>query len=417
MDKTESKQSSSQAMKAAACPILEDLAKENRASEGISNVIILRQLSDDGRFERTISALPGEVTVLMSDESGILEPFYCALTGKQSNVAVTMRLGNRDLEKSEIHVVGSADYLFSKSSVADVLSLAGIFSSQHLQVLSSLGLDSEINNYVYNLSPSASRRLAILSSFYVRSRVLLFDKPFLGVEPSWVSTIAKFISSQTELGKRIVFVTGLENLPSFWKNNSLVHVETSDGRLRKSGTWIEAETREHVLQIRTMLQKNVDGSEEDSLIITRPQILPRSKSISTGSVQSEQILNPVVASQSASSSLSKVAIDLAASPEKQEKTEEDRQQKLHTRALSGKLTKVSGLHRIQRTSFFRLFREVKELFMSSIHPSIFGDSTLMANRHAQFRKRMEIQRFFVLFVLLLLLISSIVLILIVQRNS
>ncbi len=104
-----------------------------------------------------------------------------------------MRLGVRELHASEVHVVGSSEYLWREKTVERVLAASGMPTGLFADVLTRIDLSEQAGAAPQDLGKDQRRRLAIVCSFFKKAQVLFYDKPFADLSNPWISDLAEMM--------------------------------------------------------------------------------------------------------------------------------------------------------------------------------------------------------------------------------
>ena len=373
-----------------------DLQGRAQREDQHNQFVLLRQLSEDGNFVRTVRCLPGQITVLFAEGQESLELFRKALLGEKHEGRVILRYGSHDLHHSEVNVATNMPYIWSSKSVADILRAAGISEQFFQDLLNLIGLGSSLNSSPQDLDASSLRRLAILCSFFSRTRLLYYDRPFLNLDSRWTSVLAGLMLQAVEVGRRIVVVTGMKKLPAAWKGNKVVLVE---GRK-------DAAEQEDDLAALISRTRSVDDVR--SYIVTRPQFIYPPVGTTPETLQAEAIRNPNLAALvNQEEPLEALAVSngvsQAAPPEVPKRVPTGMR-----RTASGRLTRVSGVYKMKRSPLLTKIRKLKQYFTESSRPDNSSKSLYIAIKVAETRKGFQLQQVLFLlitFVLLLMVIK------------
>ena len=265
---------------------------QRRSSD--NDLVLLRQLASDGSFVRTVKCAPGHITVITQDKAGRLASFRRALLGEASDTPVLMRCGSRALHQSELNVVGRADHLWAQPSVAAVLEMAGAPATFISRFLSQIGLGDRLNDSPTSLRPSEVRRLQIASSFFMKSRVLVYDHLLDGLEPQWVDVVAKLMLDAAEASQRVFVVTGVKNIPAQWRMEPLVHLVTAEEELPNNEKPAPFDANSYSDRIRSLMHDSRAEEAPQAVITTRPQMIYPPRNFREDSLKAEAIWNPFV---------------------------------------------------------------------------------------------------------------------------
>jgi branched-chain amino acid transport system ATP-binding protein len=75
-----------------------------------------------------------------------------------------------------------------------------------IEILNSIGLGGEIDNYAQNLPYGAQRRLEIARAIATEAKILLLDEPAAGMNPQETEDLLEFIRSLREIGYTILLI-------------------------------------------------------------------------------------------------------------------------------------------------------------------------------------------------------------------
>ncbi len=359
--------------------------------------VIIRQSSADGRFVRTVKCLPGSITVLAADHPALIQPFRNALLGTDQNEPVTVRTGSRILHPSEVYAVENGYVLWSKGTLADVVRGAGAAAGKERELLELAGLDYALEMPPAELPPGALRRLLILTSFFARSRVLYFDRPFLGVEERWAGALAALLADGIEHCANIAVVTGVKPIPREWLDDKRVHIERIDFELPESFARSEKE-------IRDLFTLNVDSANPPSFV-TRPQLIHRKRRTVEVMLQAEVIHNPNIDTFAPETSRSRT--EAGAINESAEIPAARRDGSMVRRSPSGKLTKVTGIKRMKHSSVGMALREWRERLDALFKPDAALAAMPKEAQLAEGRRRVELRLFLYIIIGLALILLAI----------
>ncbi len=325
-------------------------AAADRALSDQSEVLSLREMSEEGRFVRRVKARPGDVTVLSSNKASDLQPFRAALLGMDSMVPICAKIGMRDLHLSEIHTVEASRYIRNKHTVADVMRSAGVSDCSIPAVLQLLGLAHILKAPPGQLSASELRRLALACSAFVRYRVVYCEHPFTSLDNGFLPLAAEFLLEAAQLGGRIVVLSGLSEIPDMWKNHPRVHIEDIS---------LEPEDRKHrrISDIKN-LYASYNDPQKPASIITRPQAIYFKRRVTEVALQSEVIPNismKVADGEPQENSFAQATVG-AAPEDGEEAGSKNSLSPLRKRGL----TRVTGITRLKYNPWVSAFRRAKE---------------------------------------------------------
>jgi len=333
--------------------------------------VVLRELSSGGEFARTVKCLPGTITIIpFGREADAFASFRDLLIGKRiANIAI--RCGTHDLHPSEVHVVSNLDVLAPGMTVEGVLDGAGATPGERRQALMAVGLEGRSEELTQDLSQGALRRLSAVRALFSRSRVVVFDNPFQDIESEWFPAVAGLLLSAAATGSQIVIVTGLARVPRVWKASPLVVIAGLEIGARQGDTYIVEETIGYLTKIRQLIGRNHSAEEDEGYIMTYPQrIFKRRRSSSDGALMAEAIRNPhsqplddaIEASNTNGwSKHTQSAVKSLAAGEEPAESVLTKGPAQPTKKRNGRLTKVTGAHRIKHTRWYFIARNARQL--------------------------------------------------------
>lgn len=281
----------------------------NKRLEMPVEVITLKQLTKGSGFGRSILCSSGQITLIDDAESPRAESFRQAVLGRAGNGLISIRVGPDELRRSEMYVVGSNDFTWEAKTVFDCLSKAGIPSSAISELLAKVGLAQRSSVAPKNLEPLELRKVGILQSLYSKSRLTVYDKPFLGMDEKSRETLASLIYERALKPDKVILVLGESILPSVWQEKSEVRMVQPEKQKAPDELGVLDTTNENtkLAQLVKKLSANsapslnaninigrsalVEKGEE--FFVTRPQMIfdsARGKNSST--LRSEVINNP-----------------------------------------------------------------------------------------------------------------------------
>ncbi len=254
--------------------------------------VIIRRVSEGENYGLTLECWPGKITVLPGAIDGEAEGLVDSLLSKGERL-FRLSAGPEQLHCSEIHIVGISGYRWHEPTVEGVLRNLGI-DEQHIRgLLGQVGLGDSLLISPSQLTKCESRRLMILSSFFMKARILLYDRPFFGMDAEWVESIAHFMLESAESSGRPSLVSGLECVPEIWWENPLVNV--LDSKLKRRGAFLPIPVKRSMPPEVSVKAYVLSASDEHGhFIITKPQMIhrPTTRASSPTKVKSEVIPNP-----------------------------------------------------------------------------------------------------------------------------
>lgn len=225
-------------------------------------ILTVRELS--GSFQRIATCPPGTINVFPHD------PFR--------STSLDLRFGTKVLHQSECYPTDRVQSSWLNQTVVEVLQNGGTPPAELALVLRQTNLFSHADSRAADLPEGLARTLVATSATYCRARIIVLDRPFLGMDGEQIERVAQLLLERVERSRQIVLVTRQRKCPGSWRRSASVRVE---GR-------------------RSSLAEKVRKSEKDSLrvqlaehfIVTCPQVLKRVPTPSA--VKSETILNSTI---------------------------------------------------------------------------------------------------------------------------
>ena len=283
-----------------------------RRLESPIEIVTLKQLTKGSGFGRAIQCVPGEVTVIHDATSNRAESFREAVLGKGSSSLVSVRVGVEELRRSEMYVVGANDFVWEAKTVFDALSRSGIPSASIAQLLEQVGLGHCSLLSPKSLEPNDLKKLSLVQSLYAKARLLVYDRPFSGIDAVSMNLIASLMLQMAVERRRVLLVLGEKELPSSWQNQSNVKIVVPERQKGNEELGMLDTTSENAKL--AQLVKNLSGNtsqqnglasatigrsavpqKPDDFLITRPQmIFEASRGKPVEFLRSETINNPHV---------------------------------------------------------------------------------------------------------------------------
>ena len=80
-------------------------------------------------------------------------------------------------------------------------------NEQAIQLLSSLGLENKVNNYLYQLSGGEQQRVAIARALILNPKILCFDEPTSALDPALTGEVVKVINELKKQNHTMIIIT------------------------------------------------------------------------------------------------------------------------------------------------------------------------------------------------------------------
>ena len=256
--------------------------------------LVLRELSSRGRFVRSITCHPGEVAVLASSENGEFDGLKEALLGQRKNL-LDMRLGEDELHPSEVYEVDIANYSWKQPTISAILQTAGAPPAIIPELLRELGLAQAARLPAEQLDKCEMRRLCLACSFFAKSTILLYDRPFSVLTAEWREKMALFLVESIRASQRISLVFIDDAIPELWKDYPDVQIVGSKSKKKKELTRTSSRpSSDEQTNIGKLLDIGMRSSTGHGAIITRPQRVrkPTPRISFPKAMQAEAIPNP-----------------------------------------------------------------------------------------------------------------------------
>ena len=279
----------------------------SRRLETPIEIVTLKQLTKGSGFGRIVSCVPGKITVIQDSSSPRSESFREALIGKMQSGSMSVRVAGEDLRRSEMFVVGANDFVWQAKSVSQALRQAGVPERQIGGVLDQVGLSANAGSAPTSLSPADLKKLSILHSLFARARLVVYDKPFTGLDTVSTQVLAVMMLNAATQNKRVFLVLGEDVIPNVWNGHSAVKLVSPEKQRAREELGVLSSSDEN--ERLAALVRNLSGkdatavavgvgraaiaSQEPTGIVTRPQmIFDASRGKHQEVLRSETINNP-----------------------------------------------------------------------------------------------------------------------------
>ncbi len=348
----------------------------SKRREEPADLITLKQLTRGSGFGRSVQCVPGYVTVV-KDDSPRAESFREALLTKSHSPIVSARVGLEELRRSEMYVVGANDFAWETKTVSEALKRAGAPERQIGSMLFRAGLGSVAGAVPKSLGGSDLKKLSILLSLHARARMLIYDRPFMGLDANSANELAKMMVERASRSKNVMLVLGENELPLAWKeDHGVMIVAPAHTKGKEEITLPTSKDAQRLVnlvrnlsqtpppQTTATLGRSAIPAQTRGDIITRPQMIFEATRAKNPSVMnSELINNPNIPQDILDIQLARKSRGTSSTNELTEVARDSRNKPTSkaARTASGRLTEVTWRSRYRR---FRSSTKVRMLVKS-----------------------------------------------------
>ena len=202
--------------------------------------LIVTQRKDNNQDAIQLNFAPGKINVIGSDpklanikHAIINEPLNeqkNKTPAATSSSSIEFTYGTNTNIRSLINIV-DGEHLVSRLTISQTISQAGVPESLKSTFLKELGIKEDINLLIEKLSQQDRQHLALGDSFFSPSNILVYCRPFEGLDSIWIERLASLISEVIEQNNNIAIVLDIDSLPVVWRTSDLVVIHGYDRQL------------------------------------------------------------------------------------------------------------------------------------------------------------------------------------------